>query len=173
MNIVRRCTSMLFSTIKLFLKKLFGCRVRFSVVNYVSPFAHIYTENGGRIRIGNKTGIKPGSEIKATGGEINIGKSCHINRNCMVIAHEKIVLDDGVTVGPGTYFYDHDHDGHGSYKTKPIVVEKDVWIGANCVILKGVTIGNGAIVAAGSVITKDVPANTLIFQKKENVFHQI
>ncbi|MFD0830617.1 acyltransferase [Mucilaginibacter boryungensis] len=47
-------------------------------------------------------------------------------------------------------------------KTKPIKICSDAWIGMNCIILKGVTIGEGAIVAAGSVVTKDVPAWTVV-----------
>ena len=46
--------------------------------------------------------------------------------------------------------------------TKPIVIGNDVWIGANAVILPGVTIGNHSVVAAGAVVTKDVPANTMV-----------
>ena len=46
--------------------------------------------------------------------------------------------------------------------SKPIIIHSNVWIGMNCIILKGVTIGQGAIVAAGSVITKDVPPWTIV-----------
>lgn len=49
-----------------------------------------------------------------------------------------------------------------SLKKAPVMIGDDVWIGCNSIILKGVTIGNGSIVAAGSVVTKDVPANVIV-----------
>ena len=77
-----------------------------------------------------------------------------------------IKIGNNVTIGPGVYIYDHDHDGKGGYITKSIVIEKDVWIGAGCIILKGVRIGAGAVIAAGSVITKNVPPQNILLQKR-------
>ena len=48
-----------------------------------------------------------------------------------------------------------------SYKSKPIVIEDNVWIGVNVLILKGVTIGHGSVIAAGSIVTRDIPCNCL------------
>lgn len=149
MRYIKMIISIIVSTIKLLIKKLFGCRVKFGTVNLISPFAHVYTENGGRISVGNRTRIRSEVEIKANGGNIRIGNGCFVNRGSMVVAHESILIEDGVTIGPGTYIYDHDHNGNGGYDTKPVKIEKDAWIGANCVILKGVTIGEGAVIAAG------------------------
>lgn len=169
MRYIRIGLSILCSLIKLSIKKLFGCKVSFEVFSLISPCAHLYTEHGGNIKIANRTGIKANTEIKANGGKITFGNNCFVNRNCMIVAHEQISIDENVTIGPGTYIYDHDHDGNGGYKTKPITIEKNAWIGANCVILKGVTIGEGAVVAAGCVITKDVPPQTIVRQKRESM----
>lgn len=174
MRFLRVLMSILCSDLKLLVKKLFGCRIRFSLLNLVSPFAHLYTQNGGSISIDRKVGIRPNTEIKANGGGVSIGKKCFINKNCMVVAHEKIQIGDGTTIGPNTVIYDHDHamDGKG-YVSKAVVIGKNVWIGAGCIILKGVTIGDGAVIAAGTLVTKDVPEHTIVRGKIEYVYKKM
>lgn len=163
-NIFKVFTSITF----LLLRKLLGCRVSFKPLCLVSPLASLRTNNKGEINIDSKTGVRPGVEISASHGCVIVGRNCFINRNCMIVSHKKIVLEDNVTIGPGTYIYDHDHDGKGGFITKPVYIEQNVWIGAGCIILKGVTIGKNSIIAAGSIITKSVPANTTIIQKRIN-----
>lgn len=102
------------------------------------------------------------------GGMIQFGAKCFVNRNCVIAAHERIEIGNNVTIGPGTYIYDHDHDGKGGYITKPVVIGDGVWIGANCIILKGVTIGKNTVIAAGCIITEDVASSCIIVQKREN-----
>ena len=86
----------------------------------------------------------------------------------MVICRESISIGDGTTIGPHTCIYDHDHgrEEGALYKTAPVTIRKNVWIGAGCIILKGVTIGDNSIIAAGSIVTKDVPADTIFLQKR-------
>jgi len=78
-----------------------------------------------------------------------------------------------IEIGSGTYISDdvriQDSDNHTVYEngvakeqTKPIIIGDHVWVGKNAIILKGVTIGEGAVVAAGSVVVKDVPSKTLV-----------
>lgn len=83
----------------------------------------------------------------------------------------KIRCFEGITIGKGAKISHNvtimDGDGHsieydGYISVKPIVIEDDVWIGTKAIILKGVTIGEGSIVAAGSVVTKDVPSHSLV-----------
>lgn len=100
---------------------------------------------------------------------IRVGDKCFINRNCLIAAHEKIDIGNDVTIGPGTYIYDHDHDGKDGYITKPVKIGNNVWIGAGCIILKGVMIGDNAVIAAGAVVTKNVDADTTIYQKRTTV----
>ena len=99
------------------------------------------------------------------GKNIKIGKDVFVNSGCCFQDQGGVTLGDGCLVGHNVVFATLDHDKRpgrrGDMTAAPIVVGKDVWIGAHATILKGVTIGGGAIVAAGAVVTRDVPPNTI------------
>lgn len=99
------------------------------------------------------------------GKNIKIGKDVFVNSGCCFQDQGGVTLGDGCLVGHNVVFATLDHDKRpgrrGNMTAAPIVVGKDVWIGAHATILKGVTIGDGAIVAAGAVVTRDVPPNTI------------
>ena len=76
-----------------------------------------------------------------------------------------VYIGDNVSVSIGTMIISGSHKSRSAgfdYFEKEVVLDDNVWIGANSVILKGVTIGNNAIIAAGSIVTKDVPANAIV-----------
>lgn len=163
MAIVRNGMLVIKSNIGLLLRKLTGCKVYYHWISLASPSATICTYGKtARILLGKKCGIRQNTELSATGGEILLADNVFINRNCMLVAHEHISLGKGTTVGPGTYIYDHDHDGKGGYVTAPVTIGEGVWIGAGSIILKGVTIGDNAVIAAGAVVTKDVATGTVV-----------
>lgn len=155
------------SLVGLLWRSLLGNRLQFSTVTLVSLGASLKTYDGGAIRIGRKAAVRKNAEIAATKGQIMIGNNCFINRNCMIVAHEKIEIGDGTTIGPNVCIYDHDHDGKGEYKAKPVIIGKNVWIGAGCIILKGITIGDNAVIGAGTVLTHSVKCNETVYQKRE------
>lgn len=160
-------------TIGLLFRKLLMMHINFSFPTLVSTKASIRTK--GRtsiIKIGSYCGIRQNVEISATDATIDIGKKCFINRNCMIVAHEKIIIGDYTTIGPGTYIYDHNHDGKGSYETDSIEIGKNVWIGAGCIILKGIKIGDNAVIGAGSLITRNVPSNCVVLQKRNTMYKE-
>ena len=99
------------------------------------------------------------------GKNIKIGKDVFVNSGCCFQDQGGVTLGDGCLVGHNVVFATLDHDirpeRRGDMTAAPIVVGKNVWIGAHATILKGVTIGDGAIVAAGAVVTRDVPPNTI------------
>lgn len=166
-NIVR---AVLLSNLFLLLRKCLGSRIRIgSFISLINYKANLQTANKGIIHVGYKTAVKPDVELNANGGEIVLSDKCFINRNCVLAAHESIKLGEGTTIGPGTYIFDHDHDGKGGYVTKPIYIGRNVWIGAGCIILKGVTIGDNAVIGAGTLVTKNIPENMVYYNKRRDV----
>mgnify|MGYP005986184431 CR=1 FL=1 len=100
---------------------------------------------------------------------IKIGNNVSINRACELYTSANlgtfIQLDDNVTLSPNVKMYGAGHD-YG-YLNLPdtsgnIILKKHVWIGSNSIILQGVTIGEGAIISANSVVTKDVPPYSIV-----------
>lgn len=100
------------------------------------------------------------------GGEptISIGRGTYVNRYTILDAIESLVIGNEVAIGPNCYITDHDHgmDPARAPLQQPMVaqptrIEDRAWVGANVVVLKGVTIGQGSIVGAGSVVTRSVP----------------
>lgn len=97
---------------------------------------------------------------------ITIGNHVLISPGVRITASESIKIGDSCMLASGVYI--SDSDWHGIYdrvawdqNTKPIIISDNVWIGDHATILKGVTIGKNSIIAAGAVVTKDVPENTI------------
>ncbi len=125
------------------------------------------------IEIGSDTYIDDHTVLLTTGEptgmpRIRIGRKCGFNRFSLIDASELIEIHDFVRVGPNCYITDHDHGmdldrpvTKQPLVSKPVVIERDAWIGAGVTILKGVRIGEQAVIAAGAVVTKDVPAREI------------
>lgn len=129
----------------------------------------IIGNNDSSIKIGDRVSIRDNCEIHADyGGKIILGNGVFANRNVSIVSHEKIVIGDGTTIGPNTCIYDHNHSPEGGFISKPIIIGKHVWIGANTVVLKGVEIGDNAVIAAGSVVTNSVPSGRTLIQKRNS-----
>ena len=103
-------------------------------------------------------------------GALQIGKRFGINRYSRIVAHENITIGDHVTIGQMVSILDHDHQYEivkeqlqlDGYKTAPITIGNNIWIGDKCTILKGVTIGDNVVVGANTLVHKDVPSNVVI-----------
>jgi acetyltransferase-like isoleucine patch superfamily enzyme len=100
------------------------------------------------------------------GLNIEIGKNVFINHACTFMDRGGITLGDNVLIGPKVNLITTGHplelENRRSTISKPIIIKKYAWLGANVTVMPGVTIGENAIVAAGAVVTKDVPANTIV-----------
>ena len=100
------------------------------------------------------------------GKNITIGNNVFINAGCKFQDQGGITIDDGALIGHGVVLATLDHDIDPEKRQQlhpaPIHIGKRVWIGANAVVTKGVTIGDNSIVAAGAVVNRDVPANTIV-----------
>ncbi len=95
-----------------------------------------------------------------------IGKNVFINHACSFLDMGGIILEDHVLLGPKVNLITENHPTDPANRRalicKPIIIERNAWIGAAATILPGVTIGENAIVTAGAVVSKDVPANTVV-----------
>lgn len=96
---------------------------------------------------------------------ISIGRHCSIGYDSFWVAGDAITIEDNVITGHRVEFYTSDHDPDDPSlrrRDAPIVVQSQAWIGSRAIVLKGVTIGRGAVVAAGAVVTRNVEAFTIV-----------
>lgn len=147
--------------------------------NNLSIKGRIFVQNRGTITIGNNVIINSSVYSNPIGGtaktimvtcpqgEIRIGNNVGISNSCL-FAMRQIEIEDDVLIGGGCKIYDTDFHSiipnfrlmttDPDIKAKPIRICQKAFIGAHCIILKGVTIGECAVVGAGSVVPKDIPA---------------
>ena len=94
--------------------------------------------------------------------KIIIGKYCSIAHNCTFVVSNHL-LDRFTTAPCGMpSLFAHGQGNLASYSKGDIIIKNDVWIGANCTLIDNITIGNGAVIAAGAVVTKDVPPYAVV-----------
>lgn len=100
------------------------------------------------------------------GKNIHVGENVFINACCHFQDHGGVTLGDGCKIGHNVVFATLNHGlepaDRGTTYPAPIVLGRNVWVGSNATILQGVTIGDNAVVAAGAVVSRDVPANTIV-----------
>jgi acetyltransferase-like isoleucine patch superfamily enzyme len=150
----------------------------------ISPESGIYNsqKNKSSIRIGKKTYIMGDLLVFKHGGRISIGSYCFVGPQTRIWSAKNITIGDRVLISHNVNIHDnisHPLDSkerhldfaryleHGladsiDLKEADVIIEDDVWLGFNCVILKGVTIGRGAIIGANTLISKDVPAYAVV-----------
>lgn len=117
--------------------------------------------SGATVHIGNNFYSRRNSHIICENGELLIGDDIFLNYNVSITCLEKIQIGQGTLIANNVVIVDHDHDG-SEFKTAPIVIGNGVWIGANATILKGVTIEDGAVIAAGAVVTRNISKDTIV-----------
>ena len=125
----------------------------------------------GGLDIGAHT-VLAGTPKISGGGELyrqlHIGRDCWFNIQCVLEVHADLTIGDRVQLGQQVMVLTNTHElgpagrRSGSLQSLPVKIGDGAWLGARCTILPGVSIGEGAAVAAGAVVTKDVPPNTLV-----------
>lgn len=104
-------------------------------------------------------------KIRASGKKVSIGAGTVINRGCLLYTTGGLIIGEQVSIGDGVWLVTGSHDMNDPRFPdiyKPIVIEHHAWIGIRATILAGVTIGEGAVVMAGAVVTRDVPPYAVV-----------
>ena len=134
----------------------------------------------GRLRIGTHSIINCRIDFDSPNGQVRIGKRCYLGASHLV-CHTGITLGDDVIISWGVTIVDHDSHSinwrdrandvidwgnkqkdWGNISVRPVVIQDKVWIGFGASVLKGVTVGEGSVIAANSTVTKDVPPYSLV-----------
>lgn len=113
------------------------------------------------------------------GYNIEVGANVFLNAGCVILDGAKVSFGDNVFVAPHCGFYTAGHPldvarrNQGLEYARPITIGDNVWIGAEVCVLPGVSIGEGSIIGAGSVVTKDIPAHVLAFGNPCRVIREL
>lgn len=162
-------------TIKVLWTKLFhGSSFSAPLVCQVSPSSEITMNRTANLHIGKQFRLREGAKIRVRdGATCTIGQNTSININNMIVCYDSISIGDNCQFSPNVQVYDHDHDFRDAgglnamkYKTSPVKIGNNVWIGTNTVILRGTEIGDNCVIGAGSVIKGIFPAGTVVVQKR-------
>lgn len=130
----------------------------------------------GKVSIGKELVCRNNTTLRVEDGELSIGDKCFFNSNVSITCMEEITIGNGCQIANNVVIVDHDHDYRSSlsnFTKEKVTIGNHVWIGANCVILKGATIGDNCVIAAGSIVKGSVEANTLYYQKREAICKKI
>lgn len=148
--------------------------------NCVYTYGNIFLRNAGSIVIGNNVNINSSMRANPVAMEkttlftcrnaiIQIGNNVGIS-NAIIYASKSIIIENGVVIGGGTKIFDTDFhsvvsdyrlNGNKAVNCAPVLLKEKCFIGADCTILKGVTVGKRSVVGAGSVVTKNIPDNQI------------
>jgi acetyltransferase-like isoleucine patch superfamily enzyme len=134
------------------------------------------------LRLGERPSIGDGALIW-TNAELTVGQRFFLGSNSRIVAYENVEIGDDVSIADMVSIIDHDHEYHleggrlviekASFDTAPIHIGSNVWIGDKVTVLKGVTISDDVIVAANSVVTKDVPPRVVVAGAPARVIREI
>lgn len=158
---------------KIFFWKIrYGNQLNISWIQAVDRGFVLRISKNAKVSIGKEMVSRRNVTLRAEGGSLSIGDKCFLNSNVSITCMDSISIGDGCQIANNVVIVDHDHDYKKSlsgFISEEVVVGNDVWIGANCVILKGTKIGDRCVIAAGSVVKGEIPADTLYYQKREAV----
>jgi len=138
-----------FPQLRIFWLRIFGARIGQETIIHQLDFINLYRTGWRGLKIGRDCFLGKGVFLDLA-DEIRLGEQVTISSRAMILTH--------TNVG----YRDHPLQKSFPQFSRPVVIKKGAFIGANCVVLPGVTIGERAFIAAGAVVTKDVPAETLM-----------
>jgi len=146
-----------------------GRRWRTDGMVFLGPRLQLQTGRTGQIRFGRFVWIGHGTKIRCHEGIVEIGPKTVIGQECTISAYQRVSIGQQCVIADRAMFIDFDHNvadteapirTQGIYK-RDVVVGSNVWIGYGAQILRGVTVGDNSIIGASSVVTRDIPANSV------------
>ena len=108
------------------------------------------------------------SIVVSRGAELSIGNNTYFNEDCMISVKSQVTIGSNCKFGPGVKIFDNNHffkresGVSGKCVAAPIIIGENSWVGANCVILKGVSIGRNCVIGAGCVIRENIPDYSIV-----------
>jgi len=148
----------------------------------LGPRSYLRVVRGGRLQLGERPSIAEGA-VMWTNAVVTVGDRFFLGSNSRIVAYENIEIGNDVSIADMVSIIDHDHEYHleggrlmiekGSFDTAPIRIGSNVWLGDKVTVLKGVTISDDVIVAANSVVTKDVPPRVVVAGAPARVIREI
>ena len=142
--------------------------IRIDPTSWIASRSVIRITGGGSITIAKNCEIHDYAMLLTYGGDIRIGDHCSVNPFTIIYGHGNVTIGSGVRIAAHTVIIPANHNQgengrplhDAGVSARGIRIEDDVWIGAGCRILDGVTIGRNAVIGAGSVVTRSIAANS-------------
>ncbi len=156
-----------------FLKILYFRKFQFNSI-FLGPGSVIYLVGKNARFISNGLKLRRDVVINVNGGKLLMGSNVFINNRCSINCQNSIMIGDNCLFGENVLIYDHDHKFNLNadivntlgYSRGEVIIGNNVWIGSSVTILKNVKIGHNSVIAAGSIVTKNIPHDTLFYQPR-------
>lgn len=153
-----------------FVASLLDPRAYLHALRMLHYFGYTHVRERRRVTMGQGTRLAPNISFR-NGGRITIGRDCHLGERCYLWAGDsagRIVMGNFVSLAPEVFITASDYQfepgrpfRQQAKRERDVIIGNDVWLGARVVVTAGVRIGDGCIVGAGAVVTKDLPAGSI------------
>jgi acetyltransferase-like isoleucine patch superfamily enzyme len=147
-----------------------GARLKVDGISFIGPGVVLQVGKGARLELGRWSWVGHGTKIRCHEGLVSIGAKTVMGQECTISSFQHVKIGRECVIADRVMFIDFDHGVveverpirlQGIYK-RDVNVGNNVWIGYGACILRGVTVGDNAIIGTNSVVTKDVPANAVV-----------
>jgi acetyltransferase-like isoleucine patch superfamily enzyme len=171
------------SRVNIFFYKIRGYALDYSVI--LGKNIVIFQSTRHSVRISRNVFIGDGVRMKAGfSGKIIIGENSYVHDYSFIFAHKSLSIGKNTLISPNVFITDFDHKlpherykhllgSEKGYESKQVSIGDNVWIGANSVILPGVTIGNNTVIGAGSVVTKSISPSVIAVGNPARIIRKI